>query len=311
MMPWPKNTSRHGGLRVGDVLVELLNRVETLPDGVLTGRDVRAWPTAEIKRLVSMGIISDGDSAEVIEYDDCDHQCAIGNTGFIEHPKEPGRTVCVHHCLNGCGLVLLEPADFAQWQFSLLGLATIVARAIGASGSVIEDVSDRVVLVGTVAAPNHESEVFLACGLAQSDAQAVLNSAPRLSASSSPLLLTIGTPPAPGIWSPQSPPRTAVLAEHASLGRDSLEFDLLKAFPGGIMIESKPAEWLRVTEAGKLLLADVSGIGLPQAKARVTKAANKGNIRTNGKTHHARRIDPVSYDAWRLEQRNKELAKYD
>lgn len=296
---------------MGDVLGELLNRVEVIPDGVLTGRDIRSWPTAEVDRLVSMGILIDGGSTNMIVYDDCDHECTIENTGFIEHPKEPGRTVCVHRCMHGCGLVLLEPTDFAQWQFSLIGLAGVVARAIDATGSIVEDVPGRIVLVGTIGAPNGESEVFLACGLAQADAQVVLASSARLNASSSPLLLTVGSAPATGIWLPQSPPRTAVLAEHAMLSPDGFEFDLLRAFPGGILIESKPVEWLRVTDAGRLLLSDVSDITLPQAKARVTKAIRAGKIRTNGKTSHQRRIDPDSFSTWRLEQREKDLAAYD
>ena len=138
---------------MADVLKELLSRVEMLSDGVLTGRDVRPWPLAEVERLVSTGILVEGGSANMIVYDDCDHECTIENTGFIEHPKEPGRTVCVHHCMHGCGLVLLEPADFAQWQFNLLGLAEVIARAVGASGLVIEDVSGRVVLSGPLPRP--------------------------------------------------------------------------------------------------------------------------------------------------------------
>jgi len=77
------------------------------------------------------------------------------------------------------------------------------------------------------------------------------------------------------------------------------------------MIESKPAEWLRVTDAGRLLLSDISGITLSRAKALVSKAANEGKIRTNSKTGHARRIDPDSFSTWRLEQRAKDLAAYD
>ena len=258
-----------------------------------------------------MGILIDGGSTDVIEYDDCDHQCTIENTGFIEHPKEPGRIVCLHRCMHGCGPVLLDPADFAQWKFNLLGLAKVVATAIDATGSIVEDVPDRVVLVGTVAAPSGESEVFLACGLAREDAQVVMSNSARLNASSSLLLLTVGSPPTPGIWTSQSPPRTAVLAEHATLSPDGFKLDLLRAFPGGFMIESKPADWLRVTDAGKLLLKDVSGINLAQAKARVTKAANEGKFRTNGETGHDRRIDPDSFSTWRLEQREKDLAAYD
>lgn len=293
------------------MLAELLSRVEVLPDGVLTGRDVRSWPDAEVERLVTTGILADAGVADAIINDDCDHECSIENTGFVEHPKEPGRMICVHGCMNGCGLILLEPADFVQWQFNLLGLATLIAQTIGASGSVIEDVPGRVILVGTVGAPNGDSEVFLACGLARADAQVVLAKSERLNASSSPLLLTVGSVPTPGIWSPKQPPRTAVLAEHAALGPDGLEFDLLRAFPGGIMIESKPTEWLRVTDAGRLLLSDVSGIDLPQAKARVTKAITAGKIRTNGKSGHDRRIDPDSFSTWRLEQREKDLAACD
>jgi len=210
-----------------------------------------------------------------------------------------------------CGRVHIPLEQLRQWQLQFSAITNCIAQAIGTTGSIVEGVPNRIVLLGKVTTPQGDAEVFLARGLEWDDASAVLARATRLNASLSPLLLTLGMPPKLGIWAPGSPLRTAVLSEHATLGPDGIELDLLRAFPGGVVIEPKPAEWLRVTDAGRKLLQDVSGITLPQAKARVTKAANEGMIRTNGKTDHARRIDPISYDAWRLEQRNRELAKYD
>lgn len=71
------------------------------------------------------------------------------------------------------------------------------------------------------------------------------------------------------------------------------------------------AAWLTVTEAAQLLLADVSGIDLGKAKARVSKAASENRFRTNSRRGHDRRIDRDSFSTWRLEQRERDLAAFD
>ena len=71
------------------------------------------------------------------------------------------------------------------------------------------------------------------------------------------------------------------------------------------------SEWVTVTEAGKMLVTDVSGITLDQAKARVSKAATAKKFITNGKKGQGRLIDLGSFTIWRMEQREKDLAAYD
>lgn len=66
------------------------------------------------------------------------------------------------------------------------------------------------------------------------------------------------------------------------------------------------AEWLTVTAAAAELLDDVDGISLHAARVRVVRACERGELRCAG-TGRARRIEPVSFRAWRLHQRNLNL----
>jgi hypothetical protein len=66
-------------------------------------------------------------------------------------------------------------------------------------------------------------------------------------------------------------------------------------------------DMLPVKICGELLLRDVSGITLKKAMARVSDAGNKGKFLTNGKKGRERRIERVSFEAWRLEQRDRDL----
>jgi len=291
---------------VRDDLGRLLIRVEHLRDGVLTPQDARAWPREWLKDFEARGIIQAVGHASEIVYDGCDHECTVPNIGFQEHPDEPSRLICVHRCLNGCGRVILEPQDFEQWQFKLAGLAEAVRDAIGASGTVTEDVPGRIVLVGTTSIAGRVGEVFLGYGLSRSDAAAMVASASRLAASEHPAVLSVGVKPG-NIWSVGKRPMTAVLAEHAVRGPKGLELDLAKVFPASGLVEVKSDSWITVTDAAKLLLQDVSGLEFKTAKVRVSRAADNGHFRTNGKTRSERRIDRDSFSTWRLEQREKDL----
>jgi DNA-binding response OmpR family regulator len=67
------------------------------------------------------------------------------------------------------------------------------------------------------------------------------------------------------------------------------------------------ASWLTVTEAATLLCQDVPGLDLKGARARVSWAAGAGKFRTNGEKGPGRRIDPTSFNSWRLQQRDIDL----
>lgn len=279
--------------------------MEHLRDGVLSPQDARAWPREWLASLEALGIVEAAGFADEIVLDGCDHECFAPNLGFEKHPDDPDRLICVHRCMNGCGRVILEPRDFEQWRFSLLGLAEAVQCAIGASGKVVEDAPGRIVLIGTASVAGQVGEVFLGFGLARPDAAAVAASATRLVASDGPALLSVGVKPG-DIWSVGKRPMTAVLAEHARLGTEGLDLDLARVFPASGLVEVKPDAWITVTAAAKLLLADVSGIDLNKAKARVSKAAGEERFRTNGKDGRNRRIDRDSFSTWRLEQRERD-----
>lgn len=283
----------------------LLTRVEHLRDGILSPQDARAWPREWLASLEALGIVEAAGFVDEIILDGGDHECVAMNLGFDKHPDEPDRLICVHRCVNGCGRVILEPRDFEQWRFSLLGLAEAVRCAIGASGKVVEDAPGRIVLIGTASVAGQVGEVFLGFGLARPDAAGVAASATRLVASDGPALLSVGVKPG-DIWSVGKRPMSAVLAEHARIGPKGLNLDLTKTFPASGLVEVKLDAWITVTAAAKLLLADVSGIDLKKAKARVSKAAGEGRFRTNGRDGRDRRIDRDSFSTWRLDQREKD-----
>lgn len=67
-----------------------------------------------------------------------------------------------------------------------------------------------------------------------------------------------------------------------------------------------PRPWLTVTEAARLHLNDVDGITLEVAQAKVSRACRESKIVSVGEGTR-RRIDPVSLDAWRLAERERNL----
>ena len=69
-------------------------------------------------------------------------------------------------------------------------------------------------------------------------------------------------------------------------------------------------EWLTVTNAAKLLLKDVPSLDLAKARSRISTAAGRKEFTFNG-TRKDRRIEPVSFDAWRLKQRDRDLDSED
>jgi len=67
------------------------------------------------------------------------------------------------------------------------------------------------------------------------------------------------------------------------------------------------SEWLTVGQCAELLRSDISNLDLKRATARVSFAAGRSRFRTNGQKGPARRVERVSFDAWRLHQRDRDL----
>jgi len=289
----------------------LLLRADLRNAGPVTAQETEYWPAGAVERFVGLGLLRPTTPAETIRYDGCDHGCEI-EPEIITHAVT-GERFGVHRCMKDeCGLVRIPLAELRRWEFDLLGAAKAVARAIDAGGRVAEDVPGRLVEMGRIVAGDTWRDVFLARGLAWSDAAEALADARRLKASAAPLMLALAKLPGEPVW-PDCKPALALLADIASLDDCGLKVDLADIIerPTNPHSDAIGSKWITVTEAAQMLVSDVSGINLEQAKARVSKAANAGKFTTNGKQRQARRIDRASFSAWRLVQREKDLAACD
>lgn len=68
---------------------------------------------------------------------------------------------------------------------------------------------------------------------------------------------------------------------------------------------------ITVTDGAHMLRDVVDDLTLARSRARVSKAAGDGKFKTNGKSGAARRIDRDSFNTWRFEQRDRDLARAD
>jgi CheY-like chemotaxis protein len=64
--------------------------------------------------------------------------------------------------------------------------------------------------------------------------------------------------------------------------------------------------WLTVTQSAELLLRDLPSLNLAKARSRISTAAGRKEFKFAG-SRKGRRVDPVSFDAWRLKQRDRDL----
>ena len=79
--------------------------------------------------------------------------------------------------------------------------------------------------------------------------------------------------------------------------------------------EAPATPWLTVSEAARAHLEDVPPFEddelereLNRAKAKISTACKAGHIDCTG-SGHSRRIDPASFNEWRIQQRNKSLRR--
>ena len=73
-----------------------------------------------------------------------------------------------------------------------------------------------------------------------------------------------------------------------------------------MLLADDKRDWFTVTHAAELLMKDIPELTLEKAKSRVSKAAGEKKFVTNGKGR-ARRIETISFKAWRLDQRDRDL----
>lgn len=69
-----------------------------------------------------------------------------------------------------------------------------------------------------------------------------------------------------------------------------------------------PERWLTVTEAAVAHMSDIDGLTLAVAKANVSRACREEKLVSRGEGT-LRRIEPKSLAAWRLAERERNLAR--
>jgi len=74
--------------------------------------------------------------------------------------------------------------------------------------------------------------------------------------------------------------------------------------------DEAPRKWLTLSEATRAHLDDVDGITPNSAKVKIYRACKKGEFISEG-AGSDRRIEPNSFEAWRLKEREVDLDRCD
>lgn len=289
-----------------DVLREILARAELKGTPTFGHDDVRRWPDGALDALVGIGILVEIDLADGV-WIDCDDGCFVRPDVRVD--PESGAVVGVHNCRRpGCGRLEIPIDQLRRWQMDSSATAKAVKAATGAKGRFVEAGRDRLWQLGHVVRDGIRFELFMARGLAWSDAATVLSFVELLRAAESPVVLVCARTAVAIAW-PGRKPRFLALTDLAELRnrRLAIDHELLFAVPEAAR---GTGAVITVTEGAKMLLDIVDGITLEQARSRVSKAAGDGKFKTNGKTGAARRIDRDSFSTWLFEQRDKHLAAW-
>jgi hypothetical protein len=81
---------------------------------------------------------------------------------------------------------------------------------------------------------------------------------------------------------------------------DPIHVDMWTPRPDALALAAaSKTEWLTVGEAAKLFRKSASYLSSTSAKARISKAATAGKFVTNGETGAKRRIDTLTFHAWK------------
>jgi hypothetical protein len=203
-----------------------------------------------------------------------------------------------------CEAVHTIPRDrLRRWAIDVPRLAVLLSAAIGADG-LREEVPGRVFELGVVGPRKLRRVAFFLIGGSWDDGADVLDAAPRFAVARSPILFVPSQPPRPEQL--RRADVTIVCLDCAF----ELQGECLSIPYDGID-GSSDNDMMTVTDSAKLLVKDFAHLTLQLARARVSSAASRGQFRTNGERGAARRIERVSFDAWRLRVRDADLDRED
>lgn len=287
-----------------EALRRILCRLDDYEKPAFTFEEVRRWPAGQLDRFVELGLVRKGGMADATIYYDCEKHCDIE---YDPQELPNGRVVVTHRCSHGCGLVVLEPERFRLWDIYFDGLAALLASALPLAGRIESVVPDTLLLLGQHFGAGGPLDVFLARRLGDAGTTARVAAAPRIAASNGAVILVPASLPPEPFLRRDTPALS--LAELLTWPEGDSMPDAT-AIAGALRSIRPPPpveQWLSVTQCAELLCKDFPHLQLDHAKARVSKAAGSKKFVTNGKRGPARRIEAVSFNAWRLQQRDRDL----
>ena len=214
---------------MNDVLQAILIRADLQDTQFFGAHEVAQWPDGALDWLTKAGILLEAEPAEEILCEECQERCWIKPK--IRVNPQTGQKFGVYYCQqNDVGRFTVDLERKRQWRFSLAGLATAVAHAIGTIGQQVEVVPERLVLMGTANLDDKSREFFLARGVAWPDSKDVFCNASRLRASPHPVVLTLVTMP-PQDLLPGTSLAARPLAEIAAFDNGELSITIEGAIP--------------------------------------------------------------------------------
>jgi len=291
-----------------EILRSILGRADYCDGAVFGYIDLCRWGRDTIEQLVHLGLFREIERAGVVECDGCMQGCFV--TPEIDVDPRTGRLRGYYFCRDEFygGPQIFDEDHFRQWTLCFDGLAGHVARSLGFDDAETI-VSGRLCLLGTLPTGGGPLDVFLASGLRAKDARSLVDQATRLRASQAPVVVALHDLPEPEFWRDIRPAAVFALCAHISWHAPECRLDLrsLRDLLRSLRPPVREEQWLTVTECARLLMKDLPGITLAQAKARVSWAASTAKFVTNNASGSERRIDQVSFGAWRLKQRDRSL----
>lgn len=271
------------------------------------------WGPLVLEDLVRMGWLVEVEPAEALMLSECPHGCIV-EPDWVVMPQT-GKRVGLHFCPEAeCEVHTIDPERMRQWEISFPAIARYVQKTLGITTEPEVLVSGRIWWLGGVTKWGAYRELFLVRGMRWEDARTVVGQAKRLRASPAPAILAMARLPAMELWTELGlRPAVRALAEAMQPQANQVVLHLSPLFmqPAGPQAEPQGQceGWLTVQQAALEYVNDVDGLDLAKAKARVSSAASRGKFTTNGDTGNRRRIDPATFAAWRLAERDRNLAK--
>jgi len=216
---------------------DILTRADTFGEAFFTADEVANWRKGVFKQFLALEMLKETAPAETVKCLECEEGCWI-EPEIRDGPRK-GQAVGTYFCRRNddIGLVKVDLGRKRRWEFDLKGLARMVAKAAGATGSPVETEPGRLAMLGTAKVDGKTREVFLARGAAWQDAAQVFGNCSRLKMASHAVVLTLAaTPKEPLLAGCELAVRP--LAEIADFQKGKLTVSLDGAFP-----QAKPGPW--------------------------------------------------------------------